>query len=41
MVRSSVAALLLLAGSAVRAEPPKAGAPKEQKFCPVDRKSVV
>ena len=41
MVRSSVAALLLLAGSAVRAEPPKADAPKEQKFCPVMTKDEI
>ena len=41
MVRSSVAALLLLAASAVRAEPPKADAPKEQKFCPVMTKDEI
>ncbi len=41
MIRSSVAALLLLAASAIGAEPPKADAPKEQKFCPVMTKDEI
>lgn len=41
MVRSSVAALALLAASAAGAESPKADAPKEQKFCPVMTKDEI
>ena len=41
MTRSSVAALVLLAASAVRAEPPKADDPKVQKFCPVMTKDEI